>query len=61
MMMFDDEKQLLDFVADAHKDWVIADGQIHFQEAKAKKTQEVPSMRLISETLSYATEIERII
>ena len=61
MMMFDDEKQLLDFVADAHKDWVIADGQIHFQEAKIKKQQEIPSMRLISETLSYATELERII
>ena len=49
------------YVADNRPEWLVADGAIHFEGAKSKKVQEIPSMRLIAETLSYATEIERIV
>lgn len=62
MMMFTDDQRFQEFIADSHADsWVVSDGRINFEVAKGKKSQEIPSMRLISETLSYATEMERIV
>jgi 26S proteasome regulatory subunit N12 len=40
--------------------WVLSNGLITFQES-ADKDLELPSMRLIHETLSYAKELERIV
>lgn len=61
MMIFESEAELLAYVADNRPEWLVADGAIHFEGVKSKKVQEIPSMRLIAETLSYATEIERIV
>ncbi|KAG5181586.1 SAC3/GANP/Nin1/mts3/eIF-3 p25 family-domain-containing protein [Tribonema minus] len=55
-------QELKNFVATFHPEWKIFDDKVVFQHAAAtKKMQEIPSMRVITETLSYATELERIV
>lgn len=50
------------FVADKHPEWEVTADKIIFRAPEAcKKSSEIPSMRLIAECLSYATELERIV
>ncbi|CAM9719653.1 unnamed protein product [Heterosigma akashiwo] len=43
-------------------EWTVAGGRIAFGGNETKsKSSEIPSLRVISETLSYATELERIV
>jgi 26S proteasome regulatory subunit N12 len=56
MMSADD---LTAYIADHDKPWTIKDGYLHFNQPVP--TTEIPSFRLIRETLTYATELERIV
>jgi hypothetical protein len=51
----------LAFIAEQYPSWTIADGAIHLTAPKSTKSEEIPSMKLISQNLSYATELERIV
>jgi hypothetical protein len=51
----------LAFVAATYPDWSIDGNIINLKANKASKSDEIPSMKLISQTLSYATELERIV
>lgn len=43
-------------------DWVVENGELCFQPPSVgRKATDVPSMKLIAQTLSYATELERIV
>ncbi|KAJ1447461.1 SAC3/GANP/Nin1/mts3/eIF-3 p25 family-domain-containing protein [Pelagophyceae sp. CCMP2097] len=61
LMMFDDAAALADFVKRDHSSWQVVGGRIHFNLAKQKKSSGIPSLRLITENLAYATELERIV
>jgi len=61
MMMFDDDAALRAFLASAHPDWNIENGRIVFKNRAQPKSNQIPSLRLIGENLTYATELERII
>jgi 26S proteasome regulatory subunit N12 len=60
--MFQRDNETLDFIASNYPDWrVSTDGVIYLNETKTVKSDEIPSMKLIAQTLSYATEMERIV
>ena len=63
MLRMPKRAELEAYVADKHPEWEItAEDKIIFRAPEAcKKSAEIPSMRLIAECLSYATELERIV
>ncbi|GAB5031062.1 26s proteasome non-atpase regulatory subunit rpn12a-like [Nannochloropsis oceanica] len=65
IMLLDSDAALAEYAATKHPDWKVGgDGFVHFGKdhgPKQSKAADVPSLRLIAETLSYATELERIV
>lgn len=62
ILMFQQDQETLEFVATHYPDWRVgSDGVIYLDETKTVKSEEIPSMKLIAQTLSYATEMERIV
>ncbi len=60
MMMLADRMQLEQYIADHEKTWSIQNDYLYFNQPSTYSTV-VPSHRLIRETLTYATELERIV
>jgi len=59
MLGFATIQELEEYRAD---DWIIENGELCFQPPTVgRKATDVPSMKLIAQTLSYATELERIV
>ncbi len=64
MMKFDSREELLEYIQDCRDDWIVDDvsGELCFQPPSAGATaSDIPSKKLIAQTLSYATELERIV
>lgn len=62
MLLFSSDKELLQYVEKEHPEWEIQDGFIIFQKVKdSVPCKEIPSLQLITQTLSYARELERIV
>lgn len=62
MMKFDSEEQLMEYVQECRDDWIVEGGSLCFQPPPTgSKASDIPSMKLIAQSLSYATEMERII
>jgi len=62
MMKFDSQDDLLDYVKESRDDWIVEGGELCFQPPSAgAKATDIPSKKLIAQTLSYATELERIV
>lgn len=61
MMMFNSEQELNQFITRSHSGWSLVEGRIIFNTNSHPRSQEIPSRRLISENLIYATELERIV
>jgi len=62
MMVFDSAEKFHDFVKESFESWTIANGTITFRPTGSNiRSDEVPSTRLIKETIAYATELERIV
>mmetsp|Transcript_3534 Transcript_3534/g.5829 ORF Transcript_3534/g.5829 Transcript_3534/m.5829 type:complete len:202 (+) Transcript_3534:405-1010(+) len=64
ILMFENEEETLEFISDFYPTWdvdalertiVCGDGTI------IHKSEEIPSLKLISQNLGYATELERIV
>jgi hypothetical protein len=51
---------LQSFIAEEKPEWEVKGDRIYFDLSTAKKV-EVPSLRLIKETLTYANELDRIV
>lgn len=52
------------YAEEKHVDWKIEGGKIYFGKTGEQKhvhASDLPSLKLISEALSYATELERIV
>lgn len=60
MMLFDDEADLRAYISDEQPKWTVVGGVINFNKEEVAKRQ-VPSLALINNTLTYATELERIV
>ena len=62
MMKFDSVEQLMEYIEECRDDWILEGDVICFQPAPTgSKAADIPSMKLIAQSLSYATEMERII
>jgi 26S proteasome regulatory subunit N12 len=61
LLMLESRDDLLAFIGHSHADWVVDGDLILFNPPVGAKSTELPSMRLISEALGYATELERIV
>ena len=62
MMKFDSLEQLMDYIEECRDDWIVEGDVICFQPPPSvSHASDIPSMKLISQSLSYATEMERIV
>lgn len=63
MMKFDTQAELLEYVEECRDDWIVENGDtLCFQPPPSNsKASDIPSMKLIAQSLSYATEMERIV
>jgi len=62
MMKFGTQQELLEYVDECRDDWIVEDNTLCFQPAPSgSKAGDLPSMRTITQNLSYATEMERIV
>jgi 26S proteasome regulatory subunit N12 len=62
MLKFETKSDIEEFINDNYPTWRIEGNKIYFEsEVKAGKSTEIPSIKLIEQTLSYATELERIV
>mmetsp|Transcript_18613 Transcript_18613/g.29197 ORF Transcript_18613/g.29197 Transcript_18613/m.29197 type:complete len:260 (-) Transcript_18613:92-871(-) len=62
MMKLDSVEELHEYVQDKRDDWLVEGDMLTFQPPPVgSKAADIPSMKLISQSLSYATELERIV
>lgn len=64
IMKFDSGEALMDYVKECRDEWIVdqGKGELCFQLADGgAKASDIPSNKLIAQTLSYATELERIV
>ena len=59
MLFFDNQQELKNFVSQ-REEWNILNDRVVFQ-ARETSQVEIPGMRLVSQSLSYANELERIV
>ncbi len=52
----------MEFIAESYPDWTVSGGLVTLAaSSKAARSEEISSVRLITQNLSYATELERIV
>jgi len=62
MMKFHNQDELNDYIQECQEDWVVQDDTLCFQPPEVGyKASDIPSEKLIAQSLSYATELERIV
>jgi 26S proteasome regulatory subunit N12 len=62
MMKFDSIEQLKEYIDVSRDDWLVEGDILCFQPPPAgSKASDIPSMKMISQSLTYATELERIV
>jgi len=61
VLMFANDKDTLAFIAAQYPDWAVNGNEIDLRASKTAKSDEIASHRLITQTLGYATELERIV
>lgn len=64
MMKFESQKELLAYIEEFRDDWIVNDSTstLCFQAPPTdSKAADIPSIKMIHQTLSYATEMERIV
>ena len=62
MMKFGTQQELLEYVEECRDDWIVEKDTLCFQPPPSgSKAGDIPSMKMIAQNLSYATEMERIV
>ena len=63
MMKFPTQQELMEYIEDCRDDWIVENNDtLCFQPPPSgSKASDIPSMKLIAQSLSYATEMERIV
>lgn len=54
-------QEVLTFVTSNYPDWCVTGNTIELKRSKTVKLDNINSLNLISQNLSYATELERIV
>jgi 26S proteasome regulatory subunit N12 len=63
-LLLDSDDAVRRYAEEKHVDWKLDGGRIFFGktgESKHLHSSDLPSLKLITESLSYATELERIV
>lgn len=55
------EMRVMEYIQHHRPDWIVSDSIITFQPTVTAGVQDIPSMEWIQQSLTYATEMERII
>lgn len=61
IMKFDSTQELLEYVQESRDDWILQGDILTFQPVASSGAQDIPSMEWIEQSLTYATEMERIV
>lgn len=61
VLMFNSIEETKAFIKEHHEEWTIDGDVVEIQGQKVSKSEEIPSLKLITQTLLYATELERIV
>lgn len=62
MMKFESREELVGYMEEYRDDWIVEGDGLCFQPPEGgSKASDIPSMKLIAQSLSYATELERIV
>ena len=62
MMKFENGSELQEYVQEKREDWIVEGERLMFQPPPiGSKAADIPSMKLMAQSLSYATELERIV
>ena len=60
-LMFESINDTLQFINDYFTEWTVSNNVIYLDTVKASKSEGIPSLKVIHQTLKYATELERIV
>jgi hypothetical protein len=61
ILMFSSGQETINFVQENYPDWTCINNVFSLKAAAAHRSDEIPSLKLISQNLTYATELERIV
>jgi len=61
ILMFSSGQETINFVQENYPDWTCTNNVFSLKAAAAHRSDEIPSLKLISQNLTYATELERIV
>jgi 26S proteasome regulatory subunit N12 len=61
IMKFDSTQELVEYVQESRDDWILQGDVLTFQPVASSGAQDIPSMEWIEQSLTYATEMERIV
>lgn len=62
MLLFDSPAELSAYIQEHKTEWTVREGHVWFKAPeKSLGASDIPSLRLVGETLSYATELDRIV
>mmetsp|Transcript_3270 Transcript_3270/g.4931 ORF Transcript_3270/g.4931 Transcript_3270/m.4931 type:complete len:258 (-) Transcript_3270:101-874(-) len=62
MLMFSSDEEVLSFIGEQYPTWTVMNNHtINLLGVRPTKAEEIAAMRLITQNLSYATELERIV
>ncbi|KAG6622907.1 putative 26S proteasome non-ATPase regulatory subunit [Phytophthora cinnamomi] len=62
MLIFDSPAELSAYIQEEKPDWLVREGRVWFKAPeKSLGAADIPSLRLVGETLAYATELDRIV
>mmetsp|Transcript_32094 Transcript_32094/g.37407 ORF Transcript_32094/g.37407 Transcript_32094/m.37407 type:complete len:262 (+) Transcript_32094:143-928(+) len=62
IMKFDSVEDMMEYVQECRDDWILQGDMFCFQLGDSgNKAADIPSKKLIAQTLTYATELERIV
>jgi len=59
--MFNTAAEAEAFITDMYPEWTVENGVVLLGAAPTKKSDSIPAMQLISESLTIAAELERIV
>ncbi|CAH0477626.1 unnamed protein product [Peronospora belbahrii] len=62
MLIFDSAAELGVYIQEEKPEWIVREGRVWFKAPeKSLGASDIPSLRLVGETLAYATELDRIV
>ena len=60
-LMFESNNDTIQFINDYFPEWTVNNNVIYLDTVKVNKSEGIPSLKVINQTLKYATELERIV